>query len=78
MNGLILSVKEAVYLGSHKLRCTFNNGVVKDVDCTYLLSFPAYKSLANESKFQEFGVDTTVFWSNGADIAPEWLYEHGV
>lgn len=77
MNGVILKVEKAVYLGEYKLRCTFNDGATKDVDCTFLLDYPAYKSLRDTDKFQEFGVDMTVFWSNGADIAPEWLYENG-
>lgn len=31
-----------------------------------------------ESQFVRYGVDGTVFWANDADIAPEYLLEHGV
>ena len=40
--------------------------------------FPAYKELKDESEFIRYGVDGTVFWANGADIAPEYLFENGV
>ena len=34
--------------------------------------------LADKKKFVQFGLDQTIFfWFNGADIAPEYLYDHG-
>lgn len=66
------------YLGGFVMLCTFSTGVVKRVDLRPLLSYPAYKELQDESKFMQFGLDHTLFWANGADIAPEWLYEHGI
>ena len=27
--------------------------------------------------FVQFGLDGTIFWSNGADVAPEYLFENG-
>lgn len=58
--------------------CHFNDGVTKKVDMSPLLSYPAYKILKDENEFKQFGLDMTIFWANGADIAPEWLYEHGI
>lgn len=75
---LILKVTDVEYLGGYNLQCTFNDGAVKVVDLTTLLQYPAYKELADVDKFKQFGLNTTIFWSNGADIAPEYLYEHGV
>ena len=75
---LILKVIDVEYLGGYKLLCTFNDGVVKTVDLTPLLQYPAYKELVDENLFRQFGLDSTIFWANGADIAPEYLYEHGV
>lgn len=74
---MILSVKNVDYLGDYTLLCTFNDGVKKKVDLSSLLKYPAYKELADKKKFVQFGLDQTIFWFNGADIAPEYLYVHG-
>lgn len=73
-----LSVTAVKYLGSYNLLCTFNTGITKKVDMRPLLAYPAYDELKDENLFQQFGLDDTVFWLTGADIAPEWLYNHGV
>ena len=69
---MILLVTAADYVGGHTLLCTFNNGEQRRVDLTPLLD------LKDEKEFIRYGLDGTVFWANGADIAPEYLYEHGV
>lgn len=74
---MILSVKNVDYLGDYTLLCTFNDGVKKKVDLSSLLKYPAYKELADKKKFVQFGLNQTIFWFNGADIAPEYLYDHG-
>ena len=74
---MILSVKNVDYLGDYTLLCTFNDGVKKKVDLSSLLKYPAYKELADKKKFVPFGLDQTIFWFNGAGIAPEYLYDHG-
>ena len=66
---MILLVESAEYMGKYTLLCTFNNGERRKVDLTPLLKY--------ESEFERYGVDGTVFWANGADIAPEFLYENG-
>lgn len=75
---MILAVKDVDYLGGYTLLCTFNDGVRKKVDLSPLLQYPAYSELKDEHKFVQFGLYQTIFWSNGADIAPEYLYDHGV
>lgn len=75
---MILAVKNVDYLGDYTLLCTFNDGVTKRVDLSPLLKYPAYSELTDKKKFVQFGLDQTIFWANGADIAPEYLYEHGV
>ncbi len=40
--------------------------------------YPAFEELKDKEKFIQFGLFDTIFWSNGADIAPEYLYENGV
>lgn len=74
----ILSVTNVKYLGGFIMLCTFNTGVKKQVDMKPLLEYPAYSELNDEQEFCRFGLDGTLFWGNGADIAPEWLWENGV
>ena len=74
---MILSVTDIEYLGGYTLLCTFNDGAVKRVDLTPLLEYPAFLDLKDKDKFLQYGLDGTIIWANGADIAPEYLYEHG-
>lgn len=74
---MILTITDVEYLGEYTLLCTFSNGERRSVDLTPLLSYPAFEELRNLDKFVQFGLDQTIFWSNGADIAPEYLYENG-
>ncbi len=75
---MILRVTSAEHIGKYTLLCTFNNGERKKVDLTPLLAYPAYQELKDENKFERYGVQGTVFWANGADIAPEYLFDNGV
>lgn len=73
----MLHIISADYEGGYTLSCKFNNGETKKVDFTPLLKYPAFQELREKEKFLEFGVMNTVFWSTGADIAPEWIYANG-
>jgi len=73
----MLKVTDVEYVSGYKLLCSFNNGERKEVDLTPLLEYPAYEELKDEKLFVQFGLDGTIFWANGADIAPEYLLEHG-
>lgn len=75
---MILSVIDVEHEGDYTLRCTFSDKTVKDVDLSPILGAPAFRELKNPDQFIQFGLDQTIFWANGADIAPEWLYEHGI
>ena len=66
------------YLGDYTLLCTFSTGERCKVDFTPLLVYPAFEELRDKNEFVQFGLDQTIFWKNGADIAPERLYELGV
>lgn len=74
---MLLQVVDVEYMGEYTLRCTFNNGSKKNVDMTPLLDAPAFNALKDIEQFKQFGLDDTIFWANGADIAPEWLLTHG-
>lgn len=75
---MYISVTDVEYRGGYTLKCTFSDGTVKTVDMTPVLDAPAYRSLKDIDRFRQFGLDETIFWANGADIAPEWLYHNGV
>ncbi len=75
---MFITVTDVEYKGRYTLLCTFSNGTTKTVDMSPVLDAPAFRDLRDETEFRKFGLDETVFWANGADIAPEWLYEHGV
>lgn len=74
---MILKVTDVEYLGGHTLLCGFNNGEKRKMDFAPLLKYPAFEELKDEKMFVQFGLFDTIFWSNGADIAPEYLLEHG-
>ncbi|MEQ2518484.1 MULTISPECIES: DUF2442 domain-containing protein [Bacteroides] len=73
----MLKVTNVEYLGDYVLLCSFNNGQQKRVDLTPLLQYPAFEELKDKNLFVQFGLDGTIFWSNGADVAPEYLFENG-
>jgi Protein of unknown function (DUF2442). len=74
---MLLTITDVEYLGDYTLLCTFSNGERRKVDLTPLLSYPAFEELRDKEKFVQFGLEDTIFWINGADIAPEHLYEMG-
>ena len=74
----MLRVPDVEYMGGYNLLCTFSTGEKKTVDLTPLLKYPAFEELKDEKMFIQFGLDGTIFWANGADIAPEYLYENGI
>lgn len=74
----MITVKDVEYIKDYTLLCEFNDGTRKTVDLSPLLKYPAFAELKDLSKFVQFGLYDTIFWANGADIAPEYLYEHGV
>ncbi len=74
---MLLTITDVEYLGDYTLLCTFNTGERRKVDLTPLLSYPAYEELRDKEQFIQFGLEDTIFWKNGADIAPEYLYEMG-
>jgi hypothetical protein len=69
-------VVSAEYLGEFKIRLSFNDGVEGTVDFSKWLEGPVFEPLRDPAYFRQFFVDGgTVAWANGADIAPETLYE---
>lgn len=70
------NVVRAEYEAQFRLRLTFNDGLEATVDFQPWLTGPVFQPLKQPSYFRKFFVDGgTVAWPNGADVAPETLYE---
>jgi hypothetical protein len=73
----MLSVTAAKALDGYKLEIEFNDGVVRVVDCAFLLHGTLGAPLRELDYFRQVRVDhdaRTVVWPNGLDPAPELLH----
>ena len=70
------TVIRAEYREEYRICLTFNDSVQSTVDFGQWLHGPVFGPLKDIGYFQRFFLDGgTVGWPNGADIAPETLYE---
>ena len=77
---MFLHVIHVLYLKDYQLRLEFNDGKVKEVDLKDELYGEVFEPLKDIELYKKVYVnpDTgTIEWSNGADFAPEFLYEAG-
>ena len=75
----LLWVKNARYIDGYKIAIDFSNDTRKTVDLKNRLYGEVFEPLKDLEKFKRFKVsDWTIEWENGADYAPEYLYEIGV
>src|SRR6266436_5848181 len=75
---MILHINTAKVVGPHELYIEFSTGEKKLVNVRPLLKGPIFKPLRDPKYFGLVRVDPvfkTVAWPNGADLAPEALYE---
>ena len=69
------------HLGGYRLRLSFADGVVGDVDLSGRIAAakgPVFEPLKDVEYFAKVSVDPglgTVVWPNGADLAPDVLHE---
>lgn len=71
-----LEVIRAEHVGGHSLHLWFNNNVDKVVDLSSSLRGVVFEPLKEIGYFKQFSIKyNTVEWPNGADFAPEYLYE---
>lgn len=74
---MFLHVTNARYLEDYKVEVFFNDDRKGVADLTDALKGAMFESLKNKSAFSSFVVDEeldTIIWSNGADLAPEYIY----
>lgn len=73
--GLITVIK-AEYKQDFKLFLEFNDGLTGIVDLSKYLDGEIFEPLKDLDYFKQFSLDSwTIGWDNGADFAPEFLYE---
>lgn len=73
-------VIKAKYEGDYRVFVEFNDGRAGIVDLRQAIlndQREIFRPLRNPDYFRRFRVDMdTLVWDNGADFAPEFLYEH--
>jgi hypothetical protein len=73
---MLPSVTKARYVRDYLIEVKFNDGKKKLIDFEPWLTGPIFKPLKSKAYFKKFFIDgPTIAWPNGADIAPETLYE---
>ena len=75
---MFLEIHRAEYLGDYRIRLWFNNNEIRVVDLADSLRGEAFLPLHDKNYFKRFSIRfNTIEWENGADFAPEYLYEIG-
>ena len=75
---MIPKVEEAHYIQAYTIHIRFSDGTEGDVDLGGELYGEVFEPLKDQALFRQFIVHPdfhTLSWPNGADFAPEFLYE---
>lgn len=75
---MAMHVTDVETLENYELKLTFNNGVTGVVDLSNALWGEMFVPLSDPLLFSQIQLDPelgTVSWPNGADLAPEFLYD---
>jgi hypothetical protein len=73
---MILKVIKADYINDYSIKLKFNNGNEKVVNLKNELFGEVFEPLNDLIFFKNFIINcNTISWSNGADFAPEFLYD---
>lgn len=77
---MIPHVINAEYVNDYIVKIKFDDGSVKMADLSsYAKRGGVFSNFSNKEFFKKFFIDlNTLCWPNGADIAPERLYEIGM
>lgn len=72
-----IRIISANHIKDYKLSLKFNDGVQKDIDLEKELYGEIFKPLRDLEYFKNFKLNHfTLIWPNGADIAPDFLYDY--
>ena len=75
---MLPKLREAKYQGDYRIWLKFEDGVEGEVDLEGELWGEVFQVLEDKARFAELSLDgelETVVWPNGADFAPEFLYQ---
>lgn len=75
---MIPEVQKTEYINGYAIHLLFSDGVEGEVDLTEELYGEIFEPLKGMTLFRQFLVHPefhTLCWPNGADFAPEFLYE---
>lgn len=78
---MVVHVTEVEVVGDHRLRVGFEDGREGEVDFSGREWRGVFEPLADPRYFGRVALDRelgTIAWPNGADIAPETLYERAI
>ena len=76
---MILHVVDVKYVRDYVIWVKFNDGIDGKVDLSAELEGEVFGSLKDKELFKTVKVDPllqTIVWYNGADLAPEFLYDN--
>ena len=74
----VMHVTSVEPVKGYRLRLTFEDGMTGEIDLADELWGPVFEPLRDPALFKQVSIDEvcgTVVWPNGADFAPEWLYD---
>ena len=75
---MLPKIVNAKYQGGYRISLKFADGVEGGVDLEDELWGEIFEPLRDKARFSEFSLDEeleTIVWPNGADFAPEFLYQ---
>ena len=71
-----LKIIRAEYVEGYSVKLWFNNGEIRLADLSSSFNGQVFEPLRDVKYFMSFSVHfNTLEWENGADFAPEYLYE---
>lgn len=74
----MLRVIDVDYIKDYELLVTFSDNSRKMIDLKPFLTGEVFGALLDKKKFIQYGLTRyTIEWANGADLAPEFLFENG-
>lgn len=74
---MFIHIIDAKYISGYKIWLKFNDGTEGEVDLKDELWGEMFEPLKESSLFKTVGVNKeihTIGWKNGADLAPQYLY----